>query len=307
MGKSVVETTKKNMKRNRLLSMSTIFVTSVVLIISSFFISIAIMGKKTVDYYEKKAQVIIFFKKDTKESNILLLKDKLYNPDLVESIEYISQEQALSIYKEDFAENPDLLSTVTADSLPPSLEIRAKSVDSLLKIIEIASEEKKTNATIDEVMYFKDVVQNLKRFSTIIQISTAVLIVALVLIAFSLIRVTIGFNINTHREEIKVMHLVGSSDEYIKLPFILEGCFYGLIGGFIAASVIIIPWYLFMSFGLRDNNFAYWLNQVLRDFGFSFLKPVNILFLLAYYATHLATGAVIGTISSISAVKKYLD
>jgi len=65
MGKSkLVETTKKNMKRNRFLSLSTILVSTIVLLISSFFISIGIISQKAIKYYEKKAEVIIFFKKE---------------------------------------------------------------------------------------------------------------------------------------------------------------------------------------------------------------------------------------------------
>lgn len=303
----MLDTTKKNMKRNYFLSISTILVSSIVMIISSFFISVGIIAQKTVDYYEKRAQVIIFFKRDTKENDILLLKEKIYNPDLIQSIEYISQEQALNIYREDFADNPELLSTVTADSLPPSLEIRAKSVDSLLKVIENINAEKERNTTIDEVMYFKDVVNTLKSLSNTIKISSFVLISALLVVAFTLIRITIGFNINNHKEEIKVMRLVGSPDEYIKLPYIFEGSFYGAFGGFIAATVIIIPTYILISYLIRNSDFSFWFNQVIRDLGLSYLKPVNIIFLLLYYLVHMAIGALIGLISSLSAVKKYLD
>lgn len=303
----LLDTTKKNMKRNYFLSISTILVSSIVMIISSFFISVGIIAQKTVDYYEKRAQVIIFFKRDTKESDILLLKDKIYNPDLIESIEYISQEKALAIYRDDFSDNPELLSTVTSDSLPPSLEIRAKSVESLLSIIEKINIEKEKNTSIDEVMYFKDVVNTLKSLSGTIKISSIILISALILIAFTLIRITIGFNINSHKEEIKVMHLVGSPSKFIKLPYIFEGLFYGGIGGFIAATIIIIPTYILISYLTKSSDFAFWFNQVLRDLGLGFIKPVNFIFLPLYYLVHIFVGALIGIVSSLSAVKKYLD
>ncbi|HRY22270.1 MAG TPA: permease-like cell division protein FtsX, partial [Candidatus Dojkabacteria bacterium] len=126
----IFSTAKKNIKRNKWLSLSTILVSTIVIAISSFFISMAIIAQRGVTYYEQKAQVIIFFKRDAKEADILTLRDKLFDPELIEDIRYISQEDALLIYQEDFADNPDLISTVTADSLPPSLEIRGKSIDS---------------------------------------------------------------------------------------------------------------------------------------------------------------------------------
>lgn len=302
----IFSTAKKNIKRNKWLSLSTIFVSTIVLTISSFFISTAIFGQKAVDYYEKKAQVIIFFKKDTEESVILTLRDKLFDPELVEGIDYVSQEDALLIYKDDFADSPDLISTVTADSLPPSLEIRAKSIDSLIQLIEDINTEKETNAYIDEVMYFKDVVDNLKTLSRIIGIGSLLIISSLLIITFSLIRITIGFNINAHKDEIQIMHLVGSTDKFIKLPFIIEGCFYGLAGGFLAASLIIIPWYIVIYYS-QNTDFAFWINQLLSDFDFGYLRSVNVVFVLAYYFLHMIAGGLLGVVSSFSAVRKYLE
>lgn len=307
--KKIIDVTKKNIKRNKFLSVSTVIVTSVVLLISSFFISLGIIAKKGIDYYEKRAQVIVFFKRDTSESDILAMKERLedYGKDLLENITYTSQEEALSIYKEDFADKPDLLATVTTDSLPPSLEIRAKSVDGLITMIARIKKEKETNASIDEVIYFKEVVDNLKTISNVIRITSIVLISALAIIAFSLIRITIGFNINSHKEEIKVMNLVGSPKHYITRPYILEGSIYGALGGIIAASFIIIPFYIFFSSLIKDPTFSYAINQTLRDLNLLYIKPVNILFLTLYYLIHIGTGTLIGVISSLSAVKKYLD
>ncbi|HPQ79133.1 MAG TPA: permease-like cell division protein FtsX [Candidatus Dojkabacteria bacterium] len=302
----LVETTKKNIQRNKFLSLSTIFVSAIVLLISSFFISIGILSQKAVKYYEKKAQVIVFFKRDTKEADIMKIKELFNDPLLVENIDYISQEKALAIYKEDFSDNPDLLATVTADSLPPSLEIRAKDVDSLLLLIEKINKEKETNSSIDEVMYFKDVVNNLKSLSSTIRIASIILISALVIIAFSLIRITVGFNINNHKDEIKIMNLMGSSSRYIRMPYILEGAYYGGLGGFIAATLIIVPFYIIILSLSKNPDFSFSFNQILRDLDVIFLRPVNIPFLLSYYGIHMLSGIIIGTISSMSAIKKYL-
>ena len=295
----VFDTTKKNVRRNRWLSFATIFVSTIVLAITSFFISAAILSRVAVKYYEQRSQVIIFFQKDTSEADILTLRDKLYDPTLISDIKYVSQEDALSIYKEDFAENPDLISTVTADSLPPSLEIRAYNIDGLLQVITNVNKEKDTNPSIDEIMYFKDVVDNLKTLSRIINIGAVVLISGL------LVRITIGFNINAHKDEIQIMNLVGSTNSFIKTPFILEGAFYGLVGGFLAASLIIIPWYIVVAY-TQGTDFATWLNQMLSDFGLNFLRTPSIIFLPIYYVSHLVFGALLGVVSSFSAVKRYL-
>ncbi|KKP41637.1 MAG: hypothetical protein UR32_C0019G0029 [candidate division WS6 bacterium GW2011_GWE2_33_157] len=297
--------TKNNVKRNKWLTISTILVTAIVFTLTSVFISLSILTKKTVDYYEQRAQVIVFFKKGTSEEEIFTFRDQINDKEIVDSIEYISQEQALEIYRTDFAENPDLISTVTADSLPASLEIRAKDIDGLLEVIDAINKAKETNPNVDEVMYFKDVVQNIRTLSTIINIGGSILVVAMAAVTIALIRVTIGFNIKLHQEEIQIMHLVGSSDKFIRTPFILEGTFYGLIGGLLAALLVSVPWALVINY-TRNSDFSLWVTQMFTDLGLPFLIQFNLAFILIYFLVHLISGSILGFFSSLSAVKKYM-
>jgi cell division protein FtsX len=101
------------------------------------------------------------------------------------------------------------------------------------------------------------------------------------------------------------MHLVGSTDKFIRLPFILEGLFYGVAGGLLTATLIIVPWYILVYY-TQNTDFSFWINQLLLDFNFDFLISINIAFVLIYYLVHMLLGGSLGIISSISAVKRYL-
>ncbi len=301
----VFAVTKKNIKRNKWLTLSTILVSTIVFTLSSVFVSASILIQKSTDYYEQKAQVIVFFKKATTEEEIFAFRDVINNKELVEEIEYVSQDEALEIYREDFADNPDLISTVTADSLPASLEIRAKDIDSLLQVIDNINKAKETNASVDEVMYFKDVVDNMRTLSRIVKVGSAILITAMALVTVSLIRVTIGFNIKLHQEEIQIMHLVGSPDKFIRTPFLLEGTLYGLLGGLISSLLIIVPWYTLIDYS-KGTDFSFWVEQFLLDVKLPFLAEINITFILIFVLLHLIVGSLFGFFSSLSAVRKYL-
>jgi cell division transport system permease protein len=292
-------------RRSKWFTISTIFVTAVVFTISSFFISLAIISRKAVNYYEQKAQVIIFFDKEAPEERIFEVRDRINDENLIESINYISQDEALEIYKEDFADNPDLISTITADALPPSLEVKAQSIDALIEVIDIVNKEKSTNVYIDDILYFKDVVDNMRTLSRIINLGGVIIIGALIVITFFLIRVTIGLNIKLHQEEIQIMHLVGGTEGFIKTPFIIEGALYGVLGGFLASSLILIPWYVIVYYS-QNADFWYWISQIIRDFDLDFLNSFDPLFVLTHYLIHVGIGAILGIVSSYSAVNKYL-
>ena len=301
----VISVTKKNIKRNKWLTVSTILVATIVFTLTSVFLCISILLSKTIDYYEQRAQVIVFFKKGTPQEEILQFKEQIDNPKLVEEIDYVSQEEALEVYKQDFADDPDLISTVTAESLPASLEIRAKDIDSLIVVIDNINKAKETNPNVDDVMYFEDVVNNIKTLSRIINIGGTILTVTMIIVTIALIRVTIGFNIKVHQEEIEIMHLVGSSDKFIKTPFLLEGTFYGFTGGLLASLIILIPWYATNIYS-SGTDFSVWITQMFKDINLEYILKPNFTFILIFILIHIIVGSLIGFLSSLSSVKKYL-
>jgi cell division transport system permease protein len=128
---------------------------------------------------------------------------------------------------------------------------------------------------------------------------------ALIVITFFLIKITIGLNIKLHQEEIKIMHLVGGTEGFIKTPFIIEGALYGVIGGFIASTLIIVPWYV-IAYYSQNADYWYWISQIINDFDLQFLNQFNLLFVLIHYLIHVGIGAILGVVSSYSAVNKYL-
>ncbi len=301
----VLQNTKKNILRNRWLSISTILVISLVFTISSLLISISLLFRNAVAFYEKQAQVIVFFKQETPESEIFKFESLINNPSLIESIQYTSKEKALEIYKKDFENNPDLLDSVTADTLPPSLEIKATSIKNLEEVLGTILKEKEKNAFVDEIMYKKDIVDSIKALSTGINIGAIVITVLLFIVTIILITVTISFNISAHRKEIEIMHLVGSTDWYIKTPYILEGAIYGGISACISVLVTLFPWYLFI-YSVRNSDISLAISQTLNSLEVSYLNGVNIIFISIFLLGQVSIGMSMGAISSAIAVARQL-
>jgi cell division transport system permease protein len=101
------------------------------------------------------------------------------------------------------------------------------------------------------------------------------------------------------------MHLVGGTEGFIKTPFIIEGALYGVLGGLLASTLIIVPWYIIVYYS-RSADFWYWISQIIKDFDLDFLNQFNLPFVLIHYLIHIGVGAILGVVSSYSAVNKYL-
>jgi cell division transport system permease protein len=105
---------------------------------------------------------------------------------------------------------------------------------------------------------------------------------------------TIRLTIHSRREEIEIMRLVGASNGFIRGPFIVEGLFYGVAGALLTALVLFpLLWFLGPKisnfFEVNFSSFAFWGSSFQGLFGLQ-----------------MAAGVILGTISSILAVRKYL-
>ncbi len=303
--KNTLKATKRNIKRNGFLSVTTIFVIMIVFAISTIFIAGAVLARQGTQFYEKKAQVMVFFNRETEEEEILNFKDKIDNPEYIESIEYVSQEEAFELYKEDFKDDQDLIDTITAEVLPPSLSIRANSIESLSVVIGQINEEKEKNPLIDEVWYFEDVLDTMQAISMSINYAVAVMVPVLAVIAFTLVIITISFNVTLHKDEIEIMHLVGSDDSYIKWPFRLEGMFYGILGGIFSTALVLTPWFIFLNYTQNSDMYIF-VQQTLRDFGLGIISYPNIYFIGSLLLANILAGIFIGFIGSTIALRRHL-
>lgn len=298
-------TTRKHISRNRWLSMASMIVIALTFLIATTFTGLVVISQRTIDSLEQKAQIIVFFLPETPENEILEIKKDLEKDETIESIEYTSKEEALKSYRKDFSDDPALVESITSDALPPSLDIRAVNIEDIPDIIRSLDNLKQSNPNIEEVMYFKDVVESLRSISRVIRIGGAAIVIALSATTVLLILITIGFNINTHKHEIEVMQLVGSTDSYIRVPFLLEGAFYGMVGAAISIGMLLGIWYLGMHF-LEQGDMFFFVSQTFTDIDMPYLKKFDIDFVLLMAAGEIGIGIAIGFLSSLFATWKYL-
>jgi cell division transport system permease protein len=167
------------------------------------------------------------------------------------------------------------------------------------------TKEKETNPYIQDIWYFKDVVDRIKTISVAINYGGIAMIAALGVITFALIMITIGFNILAHKNEIEIMHLVGSTDNFIKAPFIMEGSYYGFMGGLISSIILVVPWVLIVS-STRDSEFFVTLAAQMRNMDLAFLVDLQPAYVALFMIAQVFAGFVLGAIGSASAVLRYL-
>lgn len=283
-----------NIKREKLLSLTNIFVMSMTFLILGVFVTVVVVSQSILRNLEQQAQVTIFFKDDFTEERILTLKDQLSSDDRIFLINYVSKQKAYEIFTEVNREDPALLESVTSDILPASLEVRAKDLSNLPKLAEEFSQLD----GVEEVRFFEDVVNRFKGFSTVAYIIGFVLVFVFFIISYSVVLSTLRTTIHSKGTELEILKLVGATDSYVKLPLIYQGVFYGFASSFIAGLILLIT-----IIGLGQFNF------VPATFGIGFLPNLvmsPLLFSFVLWLLLVVSGSLLGYLGSFFAVKRYL-
>lgn len=152
----------------------------------------------------------------------------------VESVIYEDQTQA---YK-NFMETADktLASVAKAEDMPTSFRIKLKDPNGSDAIVQQVTGQ----PGVAQVKNHKDLLGKFFELLDSISYAAMVLAGALVIAAILLIGNTVRLSAFNRRRETGIMRLVGASNLYIQLPFVMEGVIAGLIGGVLAAITLIV-------------------------------------------------------------------
>jgi cell division transport system permease protein len=151
----------------------------------------------------------------------------------VASVTYVSQSAAYSQFKSEF---PTMVNSVTPDEIPNSFEVKLKNTQADTTIV---SESVDGQPGVDQIV---DNAAILDKFYNLLQgARNAVVIIAIILViaAVLLVANTIRLSAFNRRRETSIMRLVGASNFYVQLPFLVEGVIAGLIGWLVAAGLLV--------------------------------------------------------------------
>lgn len=287
--------------RNSFVSLASVFVMTMTLIIVGSLIFVNALAGDFVAYVRDKVDVNAYFVSGADESAVLALKTSLESLPEVASVVYTSESDALTAFRAKHQDNQvtlQALDELGGNPFGAELSIKAKDPSQYAAIAQFLSD--RTNDVsgdpfIESVNYFqnKTVIDRLNQVTAYVEhfVWGIVLVFAAasVLITFNTIRLAIY----TAREEIAVMRLVGASNMYIRGPFIMEGTLYGLVSGVVALIAFFpLAW-------LIKGPAETLLNADVVSYYFSHFW----LFLLVL----LFSGAILGALSSLLAVRKYLS
>jgi len=284
----------KSVGRNFSLSIASITCVMITLIIVGVALLITYNVEDATNKLKKDLSIVVFISNDADNFDITSLETQIKGIENVDP-DYVTYQSKAEIKKE-MMENSETLQNIMEDwdeEENPLQNIYIVKVLDADKISETATSIKNLSK-VSLVKYGEGMVEQLlKAFNGVEKFSFAA-VIALVLVTIFLIINTIKLTIFSRKREISIMRLVGASNMSIKLPFVFEGMFIGIIGAIIPIIAVIYGYYW-----LYDTLSGKLLTDII-----SMVSPSTIVFKIALFI--LIIGAVVGMIGSSSAVKKYL-
>jgi cell division transport system permease protein len=154
----------------------------------------------------------------------------------VQQVFYESQQQAYLHFKQDFSRDPAFTNLVSEGEIPDSFQVKLVNAEADFPIVAGTVEGRPgVDQVVDDTSILSKFYRLLDGARNAVVIIAIILIIAAVLLVANTIRLS-AFN---RRRETSIMRLVGASNFYVQLPFLVEGVIAGLVGWLIAAGLLV--------------------------------------------------------------------
>ena len=284
----------KSVGRNFSLSIASITCVMITLVIVGVALLITYNVEDATNKLKKDLSIVVFISNDADNFDITSLETQIKSIDNVDP-DYVTYQSKAEIKKE-MMEGSETFQNIMEDwddEENPLQNIYIVKVIDANKISETATSIKNLSK-VSLVKYGEGMVEQLLKAFNGIEKFSFIAVIALIIVTIFLIINTIKLTIFSRKREISIMRLVGASNMSIKLPFVFEGMFIGIIGSIIPIIAVIYGYYW-----LYDTLSGKLLTDII-----SMVAPSTIVFKISLFI--FLIGAIVGMIGSSSAVKKYL-
>ena len=279
-----------SLRRNNWMSVASIGTVAVSLFVLGVFLILVLNLNRLASSLESQVQISVYLQDEIKESLRLKVEEDIREMQGVETVRYVSREEAMERLKERLGDQKYLLDALgERNPLPESMEVTVK----LPEMVETAAGAIAQMEGVEEAKYGQDVVEHLFDITRLTRIFGLVLMVLLAGATVFIISNTIRLTVFARRKEIAIMKYVGATDWFIRWPFLLEGMVLGFIGG------------IFAALALR-SFYAAMAAKIYSTLAFFPLMP-QYPFMNYVGVAIIASGMVIGTIGSTISLKRFLN
>ncbi len=295
----LVKLALQNFFRNFWLSIVTITIIVLSLFSTSILVGIGAMSDAVLSIVNEKVDIALYFKTNVPQEVTLVTQERVSQIPKVGKVELITAEEALEQFKEKHGDDElvtEALSELDSNPLGAVLLVTAEDIDSYEDVLAGINNLNLSEFIEDtESQDRRLLVNRLKNITRKLSLGVTIMSVFFFVISVLVVFNTIRLGIYAHKEEIGIMKLVGASNWFVRMPFLINGFLYALLS-------VIVFWAIFMAtLNSFDSSVALFFSEI----GFSpksyFAQNFFILF-----SQQLLVLTVVNILSAWVAIQRHL-
>lgn len=280
-----------NLRRNLLMTLAALLT----IVISLSLAGAALLFRRAVGNatvtFKEGFEVTIFMQPEATKTQVEAVRKEIAAMPEIDKSEYVTKAQSYKDVQRIFKNRPEFLEGFAGpEDAPEQFRLRPKDPDQ----IDLIGERYKKRPGVYSVTDFQ-AVKSVLAFTNKIQLVILIVAAALMVSAVVLILNTIRMAIFARRREVAVMKLVGATNGFIRLPFMVEGMLQGLLGALAGFGLLAL------GSRLAQNSLRASDNKILETLSVSTGELVGTGIAM------LIVGALVGAVGSALAVSRFLD
>lgn len=273
-------------RKAKLAAFASISTIAISMLLIGGFSLISFNTSKVVELIRSRVEMEAFLDEPLSQSRINEIKMSILAIEGVDSVRFISKEEAAKIFKEEFGEEVEKV--LNFNPLPPSYKIYLNKNYKNTVSANVIFKKIKSISGIDDVVFRKDIIEFLdKRTDTLKRIGLIFGIIIGISAVF-LVSNTIRLTIYSKRRIIQTMKLVGATKWFIRLPFLIDGMLQGILGGLIASAILYFLTKFISNFISQELTYFVSLNEF-------------------FYFMIVLIGTTLGLLGSIISVNRFIS
>lgn len=232
----------KSLGRNGWMTFASVSAVTVTLLLVGVFVMIMMNLNKVAEDLENDVEIKVFVSLEADETGTKHIERIITDMPGVESVDFSTKEEELTDLVLDFGDELSLF-----EQSNPLFDVFYVKASDPQQTEKVAAEIAKVG-NIEDVEYGEGKIEKLFDFLNTGRNVGLVLILALLFTAMFLISNTIRITIVARRREIEIMKLVGATNWFVRIPFILEGMWLGLLGSIIPIGLVAALYYNITEF-----------------------------------------------------------
>ncbi len=224
----------RNVWVNRLMSLASVSVLMACLVIIGLGAMIFFNINSLLDNIERQNVIMVYVADEATEEQTAAMGGYIENMNNVQSVIFVSKEEAFEAQLESMGEDAALLEGLDENPLPDAYKVVVADLTQFDKTVE----ELKSMDFVDTVRENSDIADKLIDIRRAVTIVIAGMVGLLFIVSLFIISNTIRITMFSRKLEISIMKAVGATNWFIRWPFMIEGMLLGILAGLLSFGVL---------------------------------------------------------------------